>query len=61
MRDNAALEVWELAGEAEKEQHVRPGANQGTARPKQHFRKKIGSTQSEAVGRLVRTGQRIGI
>lgn len=47
-----AVEVWELAREVEKEQHVRSRAHQGIARPKPCFRKKIGSTQSEAVGGL---------
>lgn len=52
VRGNMAVEVWEPAQEAEKEQRVRLGANQGSVSPEERFRKKIGPTGSDAVGRL---------
>lgn len=44
------VEVWEPTQEAEKERRVRLGANQGSVTLEEHFRKKIGSVVSEAMG-----------
>lgn len=51
-RGNMVVEVWEPTQELEKGQHVRVGSNQGSVKPGEHFGKKVGSTESDATGRL---------